>query len=226
MLKLFKSALLRSCQLVTAGAILAATTSSAFAGDVLLDLSQLDDFDILRASGENASFTSTTTNDIVEASDGLGFVQKIANLTPLTSAGSTLGPAYHWVGIDDMAIAAGTDNLRFGLINSDDDIWSFAGFAVADVSSAALPTFPGIELFTQESGDNPYRTQFILDVSAFAGGTADIGFVVYSEFDGGDFPGIGDNWNVKLSPVPEPGSLALFGLGVLTFAAIRRHRNQ
>ena len=81
-------------------------------------------------------------------------------------------------------------------------------------------------MFSEDSGDKPNRTQFILDVSAFAGGTADIGFVVYSEFDGGDFPGVGDNWNVKLSPVPEPSSLALLGLGALAFAAIRRRRNR
>jgi hypothetical protein len=87
---------------------------------------------------------------------------------------------------------------------------SFATFQV---------TFGGQPIPVEQIGVGPNYYIMGGDISAYAGQTGELRFTALP-----DTGGFLDNIQFSMSPVPEPGTMALFATGAV-FLALRRRRN-
>jgi hypothetical protein len=116
-------------------------------------------------------------------------------------------------------LEVGTDGASFFRI-TDESPDRVPGF---DSESKAIDSLGFNLLSAQPASGTPY---FPNDFSAFNGGT--LNFVAYGGNSGWgfDFNGIIDDVSYSVTPVPEPGTLALLGVGLAAGLLRRKKRNR
>lgn len=165
----------------------------------------------------------------------------------LTVTGSTIvisGTAYGGLN-EGSGYASGADASKVGVwqiyfeydtnVSAVSNGWHVTGEAasnagtiqrIADASGTALTTADTVFAMTDEQGSHSYSFQFIDAVHRSDGPWSGWGWVNHDTTGDGviDNHIYASDWLFSATPVPEPGTLALLGLGVLCVGLARRRR--
>lgn len=111
----------------------------------------------------------------------------------------------------------GYDAYALKFANDNDDIWSVNLYLISDDGFLESPVFdiPGGGTIKAISWD-------IRGIDRDT--VTEIGFVVTSSLDGGDYPSAGDAFHLSVSPTPAPGAIFLGGIGVSLVGWLRRRK--
>ena len=194
-------------------------SSTAHAGSVTLTESELESMSTGGTVGSFAEASSVVFSNVTVGGPGNAGYSATYETNPNAGNFVSTGDYAVWVLDTDIAVSSG-DTFNIAIRNENLTDWNI-GVGIADSDSNV-----GVTTLTDEMVLTPTEEgYFSIDVGSFS--TIERVFF-YLEYDktrqtltGG---GLDPNGEFVARPVPEPGTIALLGAGMVAFAVARRRR--